>query len=64
MYPHSMFRAKIRNNVYPCKPQLYFTKVGCEGYELHGCVTMMLNLAVGDMVKQTKYKRGCFGYNL
>ena len=35
-----------------------------KGYELHGCVTMMLNLAVGDTVKQTKFMRGCFGYNL
>ena len=26
-----------------------------KGYELHGCVTMMLNLAVGDTVKQTKF---------
>ena len=25
------FRAKIRNKVYPCKPQFYFIKVGCKG---------------------------------
>ena len=25
------FRAKIRKNVYPCKPQFYFIKVGCKG---------------------------------
>ena len=25
------FRVKVRKNVYPCKPQLYYTKVGCEG---------------------------------
>ena len=25
-----------------------------KGYELHGCVTMMLNLAVGDTVKTDK----------
>ena len=24
-------RAKIRNNVYPCTPQFYYTKVGCKG---------------------------------
>ena len=27
-YPQSMFRAKI--NVYPCKPQFYYIKVGCK----------------------------------
>ena len=25
------FGAKIRKNVYPCKPQFYYTKVGCKG---------------------------------
>ena len=25
------FRAKIRENVYPCKPQFYYIKVGCTG---------------------------------
>ena len=25
------FEAKIRKNVYPCKPQLYYIKVGCKG---------------------------------
>ena len=25
------FRAIIRKNVYPCKPQFYYTKVGCKG---------------------------------
>ena len=58
------FRAKVRKNVYPCKLQLYYTKVGCEGYESHGCVTIMLNLAVGDTVQQTEFMCGCFGYNL
>ena len=24
------FRAKIRKNVYPCKPQFYYIKVGCK----------------------------------
>lgn len=34
-YTHSMFRAKkqnkTKNTVYPCKPQFYCLKVGCEG---------------------------------
>ena len=25
------FRAKIRKNVYPCKPQFYYIRVGCKG---------------------------------
>ena len=25
------FRAEIRKNVYPCKPQFYYIKVGCKG---------------------------------
>ena len=25
------FRAKIRKNEYPCKPQFYYIKVGCKG---------------------------------
>ena len=31
-YPQSMFWANIRkNNVYPCKPQFYYIKVGFKG---------------------------------
>ena len=31
-YPQSMFWAEIRkNNVYPCKPQFYYIKVGFDG---------------------------------
>ena len=31
-YPQSMFWAEIRkNNVYPCKPQFYYTKIGFKG---------------------------------
>ena len=26
-----IFRANIRKNDYPCKPQFYFIKVGCKG---------------------------------
>ena len=25
------FRAKIKKNEYPCKPQFYYIKVGCKG---------------------------------
>ena len=31
-YPQSMFlSSNKKNNVYPCKPQFYHTKVGCKG---------------------------------
>ena len=31
-YPQSMlFKKDKKNNVYPCKPQLYYIKVGFEG---------------------------------
>ena len=32
MSTHSQcFRAKLRNAAYPCKPQVYYIKVGCKG---------------------------------
>ena len=34
------FRAKIRNNEYPCKPQVHYIKVGVRGSSLHGHVIM------------------------
>ena len=34
-YPQSMFWAEIRkNNVYPCKPQFYYIKVGFKGVKI------------------------------
>ena len=45
MSTHNLcYRAKIRKNVYLCKPQFYYIKVGCKGvhmYTLHGHVSMM-----------------------
>ena len=35
MYPQSMFLSiNKKNNVYPCKPQLYYIKVGFKGVEI------------------------------
>ena len=32
MSTHNLcYGAKIRKNVYPCKPQFYYIKVGCKG---------------------------------
>ena len=34
-YPQSMFLSRNRkNNVYPCKPQFYYIKVGFEGVKI------------------------------
>ena len=34
-YPPSMFLSEIRkNNVYPCKPQFYYIKVGFKGVKI------------------------------
>ena len=34
-YPQSMFLSRNKkNNVYPCKPQFYYTKVGFEGVRI------------------------------
>ena len=33
-YPRSMFWSKNKKNVYPCKPQFYFIKVGCKGVSI------------------------------
>ena len=30
-YPQSMFLSRNKNNVYPCKPQFYYIKVGFKG---------------------------------
>ena len=35
------FEAKIGKNVYPCKPQFYYIKVGYKGCTLHGQISMM-----------------------
>ena len=34
-YPQSMFlSSNKKNNVYPCKPQVYYTKVGFKGVKI------------------------------
>ena len=34
-YPHSMFLSRNKkNNVYPCKPQFYYIKVGLKGVKI------------------------------
>ena len=45
-YPQSMFlsRKKKKNNVYPCKPQFYYIKVGFKGSKLYRHVFVMANI--------------------
>ena len=39
---HNLFlEQKKENNVYPCKPQSYYIKVGCKGVLLQGHVIIM-----------------------
>ena len=42
MYPQSMFLSRNKkNNVYPCKPQFYYIKVGFKGSKLYRHVFVM-----------------------
>ena len=42
-YPQSMFLSRNKkNNVYPCKPQFYYIKVGLRGSDLYRHVFVML----------------------
>ena len=46
-YPQSILCAEIRkNNVYPCKPQFYYIKVGLTGAKLYRHVFVMYIIAV------------------
>ena len=41
-YPQSMFLSRNKkNNIYPCKPQFYYIKVGFEGSKLYRRVFVM-----------------------
>ena len=43
-YPQSRFWSRNnKNNVYPCKPQFYYIKVGFKGSKLYRYVFVMLN---------------------
>ena len=44
-YPQSMFlRRNKKNNVYPCKPQFYYIKVGFQGVKLYRHVFVMAKM--------------------
>ena len=49
MYTQSMFLSRNKkNNVYPCKPQFYYTKVGFKGSKLYRHVFMMTYRSLSD----------------
>ena len=37
----SVFEQKFENNIYPCKPQFYFIKVGFKGVKIKTALRMM-----------------------
>ena len=49
-YPQSMFLSRNKkNNVYPCKPQFYYTKVGFKGVKIiQACFRDILNLCTDN----------------
>ena len=54
-YPQSMLWSKNKKKVYPCKPQLYYIKVGCKGvFVTRTCFrddnTMVLSMTVARLL--------------
>ena len=46
-YPQSMFLSRNKqNNVYPCKPQFYYIKVGFKGLKLYRHVFVMKHIKI------------------
>ena len=44
-YPQSMFLSRNnKNNVYPCKPQFYYIKMGFKGSKLYRYVFVMYKI--------------------
>ena len=62
------FRAKIRKNEYPCKPQFYYIKVGCKGVFVtrtcfrDDCQPMEIHRRVFALNKYNKYNSICLIY--
>ena len=47
-YPQSMFLSRNnKNNVYPCKPEFYYIKVGFKGSKLYRHAFVMENVSLG-----------------
>ena len=49
-YPQSMFLSRNKNNVYPCKPQFYYMKVGFIGSKLYRYVFVMVKNKIKEKV--------------
>ena len=47
MYPQSMFLSRSKkNNVYPCKRQFYYIKIGFKGSKLYRHIFVMGHIGV------------------
>ena len=55
-YPQSMFLSRNKiNNVYPCKPQFYYIKVGFKGVRIiYVCFRDDKNLSSVDLIYSTR----------
>ena len=65
-YPHSMFLSRNKkNDVYPCKPQFYYIKVGFKGSKLYGHVFVMaaalsmINNAAENWLSKHYWRKYC-----
>ena len=59
-YPQSMFLSRNKkNNVYPCKPQFYYIKVGLKGSKLYRHVFVMNKNKVFQNVACWNFKPAC-----
>ena len=47
------FRAKIRRNVYPCKPQFYYIKVEEQSDQGLHCLLFKILICIKDFVQNT-----------
>ena len=55
-YPQSMFLSRNnKNNVYPCKPQFYYIKVGLRESKLYRHVFVMLRIVLCQHVSDIIY---------
>ena len=54
-YPQSMFLSRNKkNNVYPCKPQFYYIKVGFKGVKIIKDVSVMID-SMSHIIRKLKF---------
>ena len=61
-YPQSMFLTRNKkNNIYPCKPQFYYIKVGFKGVKLYWYVFVMRARSVRKNINNFRSNEECSG---